>query len=153
MDKQVDEIKAILNRLRTTINKNLLKEINFNKCERVIEKLDFFSASCGECQQFQLDLKSHFNRLEVNMERIGDTEMKQHKRLINNTVTHLQKKHKLVSEGYYLSIFMSIGLSLGLAFGLTIFDNFGLGLPIGLSMGIAIGAGMDADAKKKGKTI
>ncbi|WP_234028562.1 hypothetical protein [Lentibacillus sp. Marseille-P4043] len=70
-------------------------------------------------------------------------------------MSNLQKKHKLVEEGYYLGIFMSLGLSLGVVFGLTVLDIGLLGLPIGVGMciGLAIGSGMDADAKKRGKTI
>ena len=92
-------------------------------------------------------------QIKDNIDRLDDTNLKQYKQLINGITSHLQNQHKLVQEGHYLAIFMSLGMSLGVVFGLTIFDNIGLGIPIGVSMGLAIGAGLDADAKKRGKTI
>ncbi|MEH7387022.1 hypothetical protein V7147_16665 [Bacillus sp. JJ1521] len=152
MEKHVDAIKAIISKLRSTISKESSKKLDLNKCERVVNKLDSFSVTCEECQQHLLKLKNHFVQLESNAKEI-DMDIKQHKKVIHDIVSHLEKKHKLVQEGMYLSLFLSIGISMGVVFGLTIFDNIGLGLPIGMSMGIAIGVGLDADAKKKGKTI
>jgi hypothetical protein len=66
---------------------------------------------------------------------ISAATFKQQRQLITYIISHLQKEHKLIAEGYYLAIFMSIGLSMGVAFGLTIFDNIGLGIPIGIVSG------------------
>lgn len=153
MGNHVDDIKRIIIKLRNTVRKEVLKSLNIDKCERVIEKLDSFSTNCEECQAQLLELKNLFLHLKANGNQLGNNEYKQTKQLINNIVSHLQKKHKLLPEGYYLSIFMSVGISLGVVFGLTIFDNIGLGIPVGMTMGIAIGIAMDEDAKKKGKTI
>ncbi|MEH7237772.1 hypothetical protein [Bacillus sp. JJ1562] len=152
MDKHVDELISIIRKLKSTISKESCKKLDLNKCERVVQRLASFSDSCAECQQYLLDLRDYFIQLEANIDGI-ETDLKQHKKIIHDIVSHLQKEHKLVPEGMYLTLFMSIGVSLGIVFGLTIFDNIGLGLPIGMSMGIAIGAGLDADAKKKGNTI
>jgi hypothetical protein len=139
--------------LKRTVSKQTTTKLDLDKCERIVERLESFSASCEGCQQHLLEVKNHFTLLEVNVERIEETTFKQHRQLINHIISHLQKKHKLIAEGYYLAIFMSIGMSIGVAFGLTIFDNIGLGIPIGMCFGLAIGAGLDADAKKKGNTI
>ncbi|WP_242634647.1 hypothetical protein [Bacillus timonensis] len=152
MEKQADELLTTIKKLKSAISKENCKKLNLNKCERVVQKLASFSENCEDCQLYLLDLKNHFNQLEGNIDRI-DTVLTQHKKVINDIVSHLQKKHKLVPEGMYLTLYMSIGMSLGIVFGLTIFENIGLGIPIGLSIGIAIGAGLDADAKKKGNTI
>lgn len=152
VENHVDDIKTNIVKLRSTISKELSKKLDLNKCERVVEKLDSFSASCEECQQHLVDLKNHFTQLEANDDEI-DKDSKHHKQVIKGIAAHLQKEHKLVPEGMYLTLYMSIGMSLGMVFGLTIFDNIALGLPIGMSIGIAIGAGLDADAKKKGNTI
>src|SRR5690606_1667397 len=74
---------------------------------------------------------------------------------LNEIKSYLQKQHKLIPEGFYMSVYMPLGTSLGLVFGLALFDfdNIALGLPIGLCLGIAVGTSLDADAKKKGKSI
>ena len=153
MENNADYVKTILRELRSTVSEQISAKLNLAKCERIVEKLDSFSVSCEECQQLLLELKNHFIQLKENVNQIEDTELKQHKQLINHIVSHLQKTHKMVAEGYYLGLFLSLGLIMGIVFGLTIFKNIGLGIPIGMCMGVAIGAGMDADAKKKGNTI
>lgn len=51
-----------------------------------------------------------------------------------------------------LETYMPIGLSLGVTFGI-IFDNISMGISLGFSFGAVLGIIMDADAKKKGRTI
>jgi hypothetical protein len=65
-------------------------------------------------------------------------------------ISHLQKKHKLVTDGTNLSMYISLGLSVGVVFGLLLLDNLALGISFGFSIGIAIGIGLDESAKKKG---
>ncbi len=133
--------------------KQLVTKLQLNKCARIIEQLNTYSHDCKECQQLILQLESHLHELKNHLNNQGEIDDKIHKQTINQMVSHLEKKHNLISEGYYISIFLSIGICLGMVFGLTIFDDIALGLPIGLGIGIAIGTGLDADAKKKGKTI
>ncbi|WP_246320038.1 hypothetical protein [Paenibacillus qinlingensis] len=153
MENRADHVKTLLRELRGTVSKPISKKLDLHKCERVVEKLGSFSSSCKDCQQQLLELMNYFILIKENIDRIDDTKLKQYKQLINHITSHLQIKHKLIQEGYYLGIFMSLGMSLGVVFGITVFDNIGLGISIGMCMGLAIGAGKDADAKKKGKTI
>jgi hypothetical protein len=153
LENIVVHVKTIIRELNGTVSKPISKELDLDKCERVVEKLGSFSSSCKDCQQQLHELKNHLILIQEDIDMIDDIKLKKFKQFISHITSHLEKKHKLVQEGYYLGIFMSLGISLGVVFGLTIFDNIGLGLPIGMCMGIAIGAGMDADAKKKGKTI
>jgi hypothetical protein len=149
----VEHVKTMISRVRGAVSKKTMSKLDLDKCERIVERIGTFSASCEGCHQHLLEVKNHFTELETNVDRIEETTFKRHRQLINHIISHLQKEHKLIAEGYYLAIFMSIGMSIGVAFGLTIFDNIGLGIPIGMCFGLAIGAGLDADAKKKGNTI
>ncbi|WP_225228566.1 hypothetical protein [Bacillus sp. PS06] len=153
MEKQVESVKVLLNEIRSSVSKDLITKLEIDKCERIVERLGTFSTNCHECQQQLIELKNHVEKLSDNLEQIEESEIKQHKQMINLVVSHFQKKHQLVPEGHYLAIYLSLGISLGLVFGLVIFDNIALGIPIGMSLGVALGAGMDADAKKKGNTI
>ncbi|WP_245823528.1 hypothetical protein [Metabacillus halosaccharovorans] len=153
MNDHLDQIKTTIKELRKIDNKKNTGKLDFNKCERVAEKLDSLSENCQECEQQLLELKNHFIKLKADLDNLDKNALKQHQHFIQQTYNHLQKKHKLLPEGYYMSIYMSIGMSMGVVFGLTIFDNIALGIPIGMCLGIAIGAGLDADIKKKGKTI
>jgi hypothetical protein len=79
-------------------------------------------------------------------------ERKSYFKSINRITGHLQKKHKLITEGYFLGIGMALGTAIGVAIGSS-FDNVGSGIPIGLSVGVLIGAVLEARAAKEGRVI
>lgn len=153
MKQHVDKIKATINELRRIDNKKINTVLDLNKCERVIDKLGTLANDCQECEQQLVEFEKHYNHILEKNNQLQESDYKLHKKLIRAAYSHLQKNHKLLPDGYYLSLFISVGMSIGVMFGLTIFDNIALGLPIGMCMGIAIGSGLDADAKKNGKTI
>ncbi|MDQ0232683.1 hypothetical protein [Metabacillus malikii] len=153
MENNGNELKLIINKLKQTVDTQTFKKLELEKCERLVERLTSFSESCEECQRKFIEAEEHFSRLDEHIDQLPTSEMKEHKQFVSQTVAHFEKEHDLVTEGYYVSLYMSIGLGLGVMFGLTIFDNIGLGIPIGFAIGLAIGSGLDADAKKKGKTI
>lgn len=94
--------KTMIKELRSGVSKQIAMKLDLNKCERVIENLNSLSVGCEECQHHLLKFKNHFIHLKTNVNRIEETDFKQHKQLINQIFSHLQKKHKLVPEGYYL---------------------------------------------------
>ncbi len=153
MKEDLDQIKAIIVELKTIDNKKSSAKLDLNKCERLAEKLASLSKDCHECQQHLKEFNEHFIQLNQKKDQIDKADLKKHTQFIHHICSHLQKQHNLFPEGYYMGIYMSIGISLGIVFGLTIFDNIALGIPIGMCLGIAIGTGLDADVKKKGKTI
>ncbi|MFD1849431.1 hypothetical protein [Oceanobacillus bengalensis] len=151
--QRVEKLKTILEEFRNTVDEKDARKLELGKCNRIIQKLGSFSSECEECFQHFIDLENHIIQLVDKVDELIENDVKHHKQKIDNISSHLQKQHKLVTSGYYLSIYMSIGTSLGIVFGLLIFDNIGLGLPLGMGIGVAIGAGLDADAKKKGMTL
>jgi len=66
--------------------------------------------------------------------------------------THLQKKHKLITEGSNTSFWMIIGMALGITFGAS-YENLGIGIAVGMAIGIAIGGLLDYKAQKGGRVI
>jgi hypothetical protein len=153
MEYKVNEILTSLRAVKETVTQPISTKLELDKCERVVGRLGSFSTTCTECQHHLSEMNQHFKQLEARADQIGETEMKQHKKWMYPVTSHLQNKHMLITPRYYLAIYMSLGMSLGVTFGLTIFDNIALGIPIGMSIGLAIGAGLDAEAKKKGRTI
>ncbi|HSQ87815.1 hypothetical protein [Romboutsia sp.] len=142
-----------LEELKQEIGDKNTKLFNLILLERIIKRLISFNYNCKECKKYTIDLNNHINKLKEKHGQFNKRDFKEHKSKINGIISHLQKEHKLVTEGYYVGIYMSMGISLGLVFGLLLFDNIALGLPIGLSIGVAIGSSKDADAKKKGLII
>lgn len=151
MEKLLTQIKAI----REAIDEKQAKKYNLPQLERVVKRLGQFSPECEECNNQLSQLEIHVERIKNLDDKVGAVHKeyyKEYMKAVQKAIGHLQKEHKLVSEGYYTSTYMSIGLALGLPLGLT-FGNMVMGMPIGLAIGLAIGAGMDADAKKKGLVI
>lgn len=152
-NRRVDELVAMLEEINSMVDKKIAEKLELDKCDRIIKRLGSFSTECEVCAQSLADLEKDLTQLRNNLDKIDQNEIKIHQQKISQIVSHLQKEHRLVQSDYHLSIYMSIGMGLGLVFGLVIFDNLALGLPIGMGIGIAIGAGLDEDAKKKGRTI
>ena len=71
---------------------------------------------------------------------------------IKSLVKHLQKEHKLVTEGQYMAMLSGIGPVLGIAIGAAL-GNPSIGVAIGVAIGLAIGRYMDNKAKKEGRVI
>ncbi|MEQ6390639.1 hypothetical protein RZN22_15180 [Bacillaceae bacterium S4-13-58] len=152
--------KARMERLLDLIHKIELetydktkRKLQLDKSKRILTRLDAYSSECEECTELLNEWENALSELHEKASSPNDTDTKNHSLLIKKSVSHLQSTHKLVEEGHYMSIYMTLGMSIGLVFGLTIFDNLALGLPIGMVFGIALGTSLDADAKKKGKTI
>lgn len=154
MENNLDkELLKELEELKTSIDIQTAKKLNLDLLQRIIKRLGEFSPECDECSQSLNVLEEYIKLLKDKKGQFDKNDLKQNSIKLNSITSHFQKQHKLVTEGYYLSIFMCLGMSIGLVFGLTIFDNIALGLPIGIGIGVAIGSGMDADAKKKGMVI
>lgn len=120
------------------------KRLQINMLERVALRLVSFSEECSQCNQCCDDLLNQISNI--------DTDYKQYNITLKSCISHLEKKHKLVTEGMYTGMYMCFGIALGMPFGISM-GNIALGIPIGLAIGVAIGAGLDADAKKKGLVI
>jgi len=118
---------------------------------RVAERVYSFSSRCGQCQIFQQDI----SQLTQDLGYLVHTPKEKRKsyfKTINNIIKHLQKHHKLISEGHYIGIGMTIGAGIGTALG-AIFENLGIGTGIGTAIGLAIGVYLDKQAKKEGRII
>jgi hypothetical protein len=139
--------------LKTAMDVKTAKNFNMELLERIIKRVDSFAPECQECSKTMKELEEHINKLNAKQGSFNKNDFKENSAKMNNIISHLTKQHKLITEGTYLGTYMCFGISIGVVFGLTIFHNLALGMPIGMCLGIALGSSMDADAKKKGKTI
>ena len=127
---------------------NRAKLMNIVQLEKIVNKLDNNSDSCDECKKY-LDL---IEKVLDNLTFEENSSLKNYKQNVSLVKAHLQSKHKIVAEGYYLSIYGPMGMCIGVTYGI-IFDNIGIGMLIGMCIGVAIGIALDSDAKKKGNVI
>jgi len=147
-----DKIVKEINLHKDTLSKKESKKYKLDLLLRVAGRVDDFSSYCGECQVSQPEITQLTQDLG-NLVQMSDKERrKSYLKTINNIVKHLQKQHKLVSEGHYIGIGMAIGVGIGTAIGAAL-DNPGIGAPIGTAIGIAIGSYLDKKAKKEGRVI
>lgn len=108
---------------------------------------------CAGCRESVAKLTLLLQKLTEKFDQLEIADYKELRLLAQKITSHLQKEHKLISETYHTGMFMILGLSIGFIFGLTIFNNPTTGVGTGMVLGVAIGAGLDADAKKKGRVI
>ena len=145
-------IKKQLESFRESLSEKDYKKYKLRLLLCVAERVAEFSPQCGQCQIFQQDISTLTEDIG-NLVQVADKDKgKAHLKKINSIVAHLQKHHKLVTEGYYLGMWIGIGIALGLPLGIP-FGNIALGMPIGMCIGVAIGASQDAKAKKEGRVL
>lgn len=154
MDNElVNKLIEDLNGLKDEKGKDNLKKLDSKTLGKVLLKAASFAGDCEECREFMEEAKVVIADLKDRQARLRKTNIMNLQQKTKAIVAHLQKKHKLVREGHYLSLYMSLGMCFGLVFGLFVFEQYVLGLPIGMCIGIAIGSARDAEAKNKGLTI
>lgn len=143
--KQIQELKS------TLIEKDY-KKFNLNSLLFIAQRVAKFSSGCGQCMLFQGDITQLVKDV-VTLSQVDDKDRrKSYFKSINRLIGHLQRQHKLVTEGYYIGICMAVGSGIGVALG-SAMDNIGLGIPIGVAIGVAIGAALDAKAKKEDRIL
>ena len=136
---------------KDTLSKRERKKYKLDLLMRVAARIDEFSAYCGECQAFQPEITGLTENLGNLIQIPNREERKNHLKLIGNIVKHLQKQHKLVTEGYYMGIGITIGVGIGTALAAAL--DSGIGTAVGIAIGIAIGNYLDRKAKREGKVI
>ena len=159
----MEEVESIKQRLLSKISEKKLyldnKQIKYYRLdllERIINRLALFSDECQECTNFINNLEPYIDSIRVNVDK---QTIKAYNTFLQKIISHMQLKHKLVNDSYYLTLFIPIGMVVGMAVGMAfgiISSFYGIsssGIGIGLCLGVAIGAAIDADAKKKGKVI
>ena len=141
-----------INLHKDTLSKKDSKKYKLDLLLRVTKRVDDFSSHCGECQMFQQDITRLIEDLGYLVQMPSKETSKSYSKTINNIVKHLQKQHKLVSEGQKKGIWIGVGMGIGTAIGAAL-DNAGIGIAIGIAIGLAIGSYVDKKAKEEGKVI
>ena len=147
-----DDIAKRISEINNTLSQKDYKRYKLNLLLCVAQRVDEFSPVCTECHMFQQDIMS----LTKDMSNLAQTADKERRKAyfkaLNKVIGHLQRQHKLVTEGYHMMLFMALGSGLGVAIGAAM-DNIGAGMAIGVGFGIFIGALLDAKAKKEGRIL
>lgn len=151
----MDDVLEQLKQLMQTLDAKIIKKYNLLQTERIIHRLCSFT-DCNECRTFLDQFGSHLKEISADPKaRVN----KGYLEFIRKVTDHLYKGHKLITEGYYTSLYLAIGLAIGLPIGMALGSALGqmayisIGLPLGMCFGVAIGSSRDAQAKKDGLVI
>jgi|GEM_PF-721202 len=152
----IKNTESIMKTLEQTHNDTTLKQLNLKASRQVLNRLEAFSEECEGCQML---LEGYYDDLKALAQKdsLDRLDVKLFRKMHQNAVNHLTKEHKLVTENYYMSLYLPLGLMFGVIFGLLFFNNmsggFALFTGVGLSVGVAIGINLDQNAKKKDRVI
>jgi len=146
-----DGIVKETNLHKDTLGKKDIKKYKLDLLTRLARRIDIFSSECGQCQISQQEVTTLTQDL-CYLAQWSKERRRSYFKKINTIVKHLQKQHKLVSEGYYIGIGFAIGVAIGAALGAAL-GNPGIGPAIGTALGLAIGSYLDKKAKKEGRVI
>ena len=141
-----------INSYKDALSKKEYKKYKLDLLLRMAKRVDGFYSYCGECQMLQPEITELTQNLANLIQIPNKEERKSYFKKINNMVKHLQKQHKLITEGQYFGIGMLIGGGVGSALGAAL-DNPGVGTAIGIAIGLVAGRYLDDKAKKEGRVI
>jgi len=125
----------IIEEKTASFNETLHKKVETKYLKRLLEKKATHAASPDDLQEFQQQMEELVNAIPTTTGFEDKTiryNFTKKKNKIKNTAT---SKHKLVTKGYYMSMWMAFGIALGMSWGVA-FGNIGFGLPIGLAIGV-----------------
>lgn len=133
------------------------KKHRFDLLIRVAKRVASFSPTCGECQNSQGEITMLVKDLSFLLHSPKE-KRKSHAKVLKIIVKHLQKHHKLVTEGQNRTMGMTLGVGIGAGVGAGVSAAFdtsynGLAVVLGIFVGSAIGRALDAKAKREGRLI
>jgi hypothetical protein len=143
--KQIDLLKE-------TLDRHNYRKYKIDILQCLVNRVEQFSSGCGQCQIFEEDMTKLVQDVSYLSQMPSKEVSKQYFKSMNSIIGHLQRQHKLVTEGYYVGIGMAIGAGIGVAIG-TAMGNVGSGIPIGVGIGMALGVALDTKAKKEDKIL
>jgi hypothetical protein len=125
------------------------------------QRIDQFSPDCTQCQMFRDDINT-LMRNAPDAAQHSDKELVRSflndvDRIVVKITSHLRKEHKLVTSGYYKSLFGVLGYIIGIVcqyvFGYVFRSYFFLWPYVGIGLGLVIGAFLDAKAKREDRIL
>jgi hypothetical protein len=140
-----------IDRYKDSFSPREYKTYKLDLLVRISKRISSFSSDCRGCQNFKTEINELVEILE-NILQSSREERRGYFNSINYIVKHLKEKHKLISDGQNIALWLPLGICFGAPFGI-LFDNIAIGIPIGMAIGVAIGASLDAKAKKEGRVI
>lgn len=149
--KWYDGIVKEISLHKDILGKKESKKYKLDLLLRIAGRVDSFLSHCGQCQIFQQDITQLIQDLGY-LAQWSKEKRKSYFKTMNSIIKHLQKQHKLVSEGHYIGIGMAIGVGIGTAIG-AVLGNPGAGTGIGTAIGLAVGGYLEKKAKKEGRVI
>lgn len=145
IDKMVDEI----NKLKSTLHPEHIKKYKINSLSEIVQKLDKYAGECEECSKlitsFRVDVLSHLKSLDINNQSKYEKNLKE-------ILSHLRGKHFVVTEGFFISIYVPVGIGVGFLIG-SFLNNLVVGFAVGILGGLLAGAIIELVAKNKGFLI
>jgi len=147
----LEETREKIDAHKKSFSKTDARKFKLQFMERLAERVEQFSSTCGECYQDKGEITALLNNLEGQI-HLYPMATKDYHDKIKAIVAHLREAHKLVAAGMFTAMGNAIGVAMGVSVGVAL-DNVGAGIGIGAGIGMAIGAAWVAKAKKEGKII
>jgi hypothetical protein len=150
-----NEVEGLLKEIsiiKSKIRPKQIKRLKLDLLENIIKRVANYSENCDECKEYFNSIKDVMEKLKRDITALEKNDYQKYQKKVRTVAEHLSKQHGLITEGYYMNIYVSMGLVIGIGVGVSL-DNTGLGVAFGLCIGLAIGSMLDAKAKKEGRVI
>ena len=147
----LEDTKEKIDTHKKTLTKAEARKFKLQFMERVAERVERLSSTCGECFRNKGEITNLLDNLG-GLIQMSPMATKDYHQKIKKIVAHLRKEHKLVPAGTLTAMGNGMGVAIGVSIGVAV-DNIAAGIGIGAGIGMAVGAVLEAKAKKDGKII
>lgn len=152
-----DGVVGQVGRYKAILSQKDYRKHRLDLLVRVAKRAASFSPTCGECQNSQQEITMLAKDLGFLLHSPKENR-KSRAKVLKIIVKHLQKHHKLATEGQNRSMGMMIGVGIGAGIGAGVSAAFdtsynGIAVVLGLFIGGGIGRVLDAKAKREGRLI
>lgn len=147
LEKTTKEIVGQQERLSDSDNKKYKLDVLLCVAKRV----NGFSDDCEKCKNSKEEIEKLVDKLN-QVEQQSTEERNNYFYIINLTIRHLQKSHKLIPRGYYTGIGIPVGVIIGAGIGFAL-SKIWISVGIGLCLFLFFGGSLDAKAKREGRVL
>lgn len=150
-DESTKEILvAEINKIKGNIQPEDIKKYKLDILENIVYKLDQLSDDCEECNSFIKTFKANvLNDLKPSGMSPTNNRYQQN---IKSMLSHLRITHNVVTEYFFVSVYLPVGIAIGFLIG-SLIKNLVFGFAIGITVGLIAGVVIDVVAKRNGLVI
>src|SRR5690554_305872 len=103
-----DDLLAAVADLTEKMDSRENNKYKLAQVERIVNRLGEFLGVCDDCYRLLAAVNEQIQKLKAHDAKLNREDFREYHLTLKKVIDHLQKKHKLVPESYYMETYMPI---------------------------------------------